>query len=121
MELSLNGQAFKKSVGNPRSAGSRWKYQQEKTTSAQPKFVFGALFPSLEKEEMQSDREVTGETNATAGSPDSFSCPNEGPCFFFASVPFIQSKCSHYPVHVKGSWPLPELDNKGVSQEQSNL
>lgn len=63
--------------------------------------------------------------NATAGSPDGFSCPNEGPWFFFfffASVHFIQTKCSHYPVlRVKGSWPLPELDNKGVSQEQPNL
>lgn len=56
------GKAFKKSVGNPKPAGGRWKYQQEKTTSAQPKFVFGEVFPSPEKEEMQSDREVTGET-----------------------------------------------------------
>lgn len=63
VELSLNGKAFKKSVGNPKSTGGRWKYQQERTTtSAQPKFVFGEVFPSLEKEEMQSDREVTGET-----------------------------------------------------------
>lgn len=62
VELSLNGKAFKKSVGNPKSAVARWKYQQEKTSSAQPEFVFGAVFPSLEKEETQSDREVTGET-----------------------------------------------------------
>lgn len=50
-----------------------------------------------------------------------FPAQMKAPGFFFASVHFIQSKCSHYPVCVKGSWLLPELDNKGVSQEQPNL
>lgn len=59
--------------------------------------------------------------NATASLLMVFPAQMKAPVFFFASVHFIPSKCSHYPVRVKGSWLLPELDNKGVSQEQPNL
>lgn len=70
---------------------------------------------------MRSDREVTlVKPVPLLALLIVFPAQMKAPVFFFASVHFIQSKCSHYPVRVKGSWPMPE-HNKGVSQEQPNL
>lgn len=64
---------------------------------AQPRVCFQRGFPfSGGGGNAGSDLEkCVVKPNAVAGSPDGFSCSNEGPQFFFPSVHFIQSKCSH--------------------------